>query len=677
MQKITNLAIGDKIKLGTIYGHDIVWVLADKHNHWFGSGVYTLLTQHIIAFLPWDARRYYGRGWHRWDGCNLKQWLNSSAGANSWYSAQSADDNPPKPDFVSYNHYFFRPGFLNGFTADEINALLVLGIDTPETTYAGFGRCRSRRLACKVFIPSIHEYFLEYRYAIFKSMDTRFATPTEDAVTNSSKCRSINFGQGMLNNFYYLSNDIDTSDNDTVGGQGINDDTLGYKPNNTFAFGFGSVDNSLSPYNIYAICGQYYQSGRAPGYNHLHIGVRPDWGDIGIRPAVNISSDNWVTDAPDADGCYRLVFNAPPPAPEYIRTEDSIYIGDTVVSWGQSVDPDGDAVGYALERAVNGGSYTEIYNGSAQTYTDTLASGTTTVQYRVKAYDTRGGTSAYTATSEKTVITNRLPIVTISTPPSGVYGNTNNFTAGYTVTDADGDIVTATVYLDGAEISSGTVTLGAEQTITFTSAEWQKILDGKHTLTIFADDGTATTSEKTEFIKNNRCIAFMSKAFDVKNNTMPTKAVISPAWVLPAHSKAYVWITNNGNDGSSGIQWEDCMYAVEFGGVHLFSNQTKTNANWGVRVKAELYDYTVSVTAGADNVGVKNADLSLEERDYTAPDTDEIVCTYNGSAWDVDPTTYGVVIANNITPVSGDTVTITKTDAAGVVSISSVNGSFA
>ena len=668
MQKITNLAIGDKIKLGKIYGRDIVWVLADKNNRYFGSGVYTLLTKHIIAFLPWDARRHNGRGWHRWDGCNLKQWLNSAGAANEWYSAQSADDNPPNANHVSYNHYFFRPGFLNGFSADERNALLTLGYNAPDTNYPGFGMCRSHRDPCKVFVPSIHEYFLEYRYALFKSTETRFATPTEEAVTNSSKCRTLNFGQGMLTNFYYLCNDTD-------GGQGINDDSIGYKPNNTFAFGFGSVDNSLYAYNIYAICGQYYQSGRAPGFNHLHIGVRPDWGDIGVRPACNISSDSWITDTPDADGCYRLVFNVPPPAPAIISTEDSLYLGDTVITWSESVDPDGDSVGYSLEKSVNGGSFSEIYNGANLTYTDTLASGTTSVQYRVKAYDTRGGVSAYTATPTKSVASNRTPVITINTAPSEVYGSDNTFSASYTITDADGDTVTATISLDGAEISSGTVTLGTTQSITFTNADWQKILDGRHVITILADDGLTTTTKEMQFGKNSRCISFVSGTFDAKDNTKPTKAVVSPAWILPANSKAYIWITNNGYDGV-GIVWEDCMSAIDSGDVYAFSNSSKTSTKWGVRIKAELYDYTVSVKAGADNTGVQDTDLTLEERDYTAPDTAEIVCTYGDGAWDVNPATYGVVIASGITPVSGDTVTISRTNSDGIVSISSVNGSF-
>lgn len=72
------------------------------------------------------------------------------------------------------------------------------------------------------------------------------------------------------------------------------------------------------------------------------------------------------------------------------------------VSWSAASDADGNLSGYILEVQLNGGSWTQVYKGSAQTYSYTVPDGTETIAFRVKAYDTDGAESSYatSATAE-------------------------------------------------------------------------------------------------------------------------------------------------------------------------------------------------------------------------------------------------------------------------------------
>lgn len=72
------------------------------------------------------------------------------------------------------------------------------------------------------------------------------------------------------------------------------------------------------------------------------------------------------------------------------------------VSWTAASDEDGNLSGYTLEVQLNGGSWTQVYKGSAQTYSYTVPDSTNTIAFRVKAYDSYGAESAYatSATAE-------------------------------------------------------------------------------------------------------------------------------------------------------------------------------------------------------------------------------------------------------------------------------------
>ena len=73
-----------------------------------------------------------------------------------------------------------------------------------------------------------------------------------------------------------------------------------------------------------------------------------------------------VSDSPDSDGAYTIVWNQAPTTPPSITVPDEVRSGKTAeISWTASVDPEGGAITYELERSINSGAWTNIYTGSA------------------------------------------------------------------------------------------------------------------------------------------------------------------------------------------------------------------------------------------------------------------------------------------------------------------------
>ena len=124
---------------------------------------------------------------------------------------------------------------------------------------------------------------------------------------------------------------------------------------------------------------------RLVGSGGLPVGSYGD-AEHGIRPAFILPSTLFVSD----DGT--VFTNTAPGTPSSISVPDTINGGSTItVSWGASTDTENNLEGYIVERSVDGGStWSQIYQGSGRSTTNTVAFGTPSVMYRVKAYDTEG-----------------------------------------------------------------------------------------------------------------------------------------------------------------------------------------------------------------------------------------------------------------------------------------------
>ena len=130
----------------------------------------------------------------------------------------------------------------------------------------------------------------------------------------------------------------------------------------------------------------------------------------GIRPALILPSTLLVSD----DGTVST--NTAPSTPGSISVPSSIMGGTNIsISWAKSSDAESNLAGYKVERSPNGGSsWSQIYQGTATSTTNNVAFGTTSVMYRVKAYDTEGLESGWRTSSQVTVVNNTAP----SAPPS-------------------------------------------------------------------------------------------------------------------------------------------------------------------------------------------------------------------------------------------------------------------
>mgnify|MGYP005761004505 CR=1 FL=1 len=160
---------------------------------------------------------------------------------------------------------------------------------------------------------------------------------------------------------------------------------------------------------------------------------------FGIRPALVLPTTLFVSD--DSS----ITTNTAPTTPPSISVPQAIRGGDTItVSWGAASDAQGNLEGYILERSTNGGSsWSQIYQGSALSTTNTVQFGTYSVMYRVKAYDSEGLQSGYKTSSQVTVINNTAPTApgSITVPETVLAGGTVSI-SWTAATDSQGDALT-------------------------------------------------------------------------------------------------------------------------------------------------------------------------------------------------------------------------------------------
>ena len=178
-------------------------------------------------------------------------------------------------------------------------------------------------------------------------------------------------------------------------------------------------------------------------YYALFVNSNGDWlsgycsNSGGIRPALILPSTLLVSD----DGTVST--NTAPSTPGSISVPPSIMGGTNIsISWAKSSDAESNLAGYKVERSTNGGSsWSQIYQGTATSTTNNVAFGTTSVMYRVKAYDTEGLESGWRTSSQVTVVNNNAP----SAPPSiavpnDVKGGSTLVISWTAASDSDGNL---------------------------------------------------------------------------------------------------------------------------------------------------------------------------------------------------------------------------------------------
>ena len=202
-QKISALPVKAKVRDAKTkyYGIPIGWEIGDKNHAGYPANSTTLVAESIIKICCFDAmesdgildRERYGN--NRYSLANIRQWLNKSG--TGWYQAQHSYDRPPSNSYVwnGHNAYDAQSGFLTGFGAEMLAALLTTTLTVAKPGTDGGG---SETVQDKIFLLSMAEVGLGSengvaegtKLAMFSDNASRQCKPTAQAVSNGEYTNS-------------------------------------------------------------------------------------------------------------------------------------------------------------------------------------------------------------------------------------------------------------------------------------------------------------------------------------------------------------------------------------------------------------------------------------------------------------------------------------------------------
>lgn len=233
------------------------------------------------------------------------------------------------------------------------------------------------------------------------------------------------------------------------------------------------------------------------------------------------------------------------------------------------------------------------YTGGASRVGGVYSNGVCDYRYASLSYGIRPALvlpSTLLVSDDGTVSTNTPPTITSTSGASGVNlgSKTAAFSFKYTPNDADGDKLTVTEKLDGVVKKTRTnVTSGTQLTFecASTAAEFQKILNGTHTITIEVSDGKASATFTATFTKAvHKATITLKTPLAVSGDI--TAAVMSVVGQIPAGAVYKVEATNNAKDTSP--VWQDVTAEVKSGANIVFKNKTAVNgAAFNFRITVE------------------------------------------------------------------------------------------
>lgn len=282
-QALSNLPIGAKVKYGkhSVNGEipePIIWTIVDKNHTGYPNNSVTLNTTQIIDVRAFDAsepnnpnanRVTYGN--NNYQVSNLDQWLNKSDADGKWYQATHEYDNPPSIITSSgETSYVERPGFLHFFTSQERASLLsttlkvlIPRIDTNAGTIQTINR--------KVFLLSLAEVGLGTENGLSDGTAISY-------FTSSTRAKTIT--EQTFNNTKANGNQLPSN-------------------HNAYHYWWLRTPNYADTFNI-------------AGVFNVASGTRENYtaqtGNIGVAPAINLSSSLKVTATTDEDGCYTFIW---------------------------------------------------------------------------------------------------------------------------------------------------------------------------------------------------------------------------------------------------------------------------------------------------------------------------------------------------------------------------------
>lgn len=215
--------------------------------------------------------------------------------------------------------------------------------------------------------------------------------------------------------------------------------------------------------------------------------------------------------------------------------------------------------------------------------------------------NTYGSRPAFTLPSnlsvsdDGTVSVNTAPTITSGTANGANLGTkTEGFNFTYVVNDVDADTVTVTEYLDDVVKRTYTATRGATNTFAcVTTANWQKVLNGAHTLKVVANDGKADSAPYTVTFSKSVTTATITLAEALEADDQISVMVATIVGSIPSDADLEVLVTNNANDTNP--VWEDATADIKAGSNYVFTNASAANGF--------AFNFKLTVSRGASNAG--------------------------------------------------------------------------
>jgi hypothetical protein len=556
-QKLSNLVKGSKIKFGRYSPYpstplaDIEWVIVAKNHTGYPNNSITLFTSKVIdADIVFDASEVdatsptgeRNSGSSVYKGSNVDQWLNAEGGVGGeWFDyAHDMDELADGVNNVTsgFCNYYAKPGFLNGFTASEKSLIQTTQIKSDY--YEGYYPSELT-LERKVFLPSLKEIH-----------------PPTATINGTYITEGTSWG-------YFTGTESEKAV--TTPQARAEAQHLGLAPNTTLRWLTRSHAYAESVY----VCGDTYT-------------IWPCDEGTGLRVALNLTGDALVSDYLDADGCYTMSFNTAPTVPNNISVPSRLYGGRTnTISWNPAVDIDGDAVTYELECAYNGGEFSVVYSGDACSYNHVIPFGETSAQYRVRAVDTQGDYGGYITSEVTAIINNNAPTISGSDGDLGVMSN--QFSQGYSVSDADGGSLTVTEKIDGVTIRTFVATAGDNLMVNVLGETWLKLSNGGHTLSIVVTDKYGDTDTRN-YVFTKRVTSCSVRTSPMVSSGLPSLVWVTVSRRIPSGAIFKVEVCNNAADTEP--TWEDATTAVLNNEAYQFTNKNKTSDTWAVGVRVSI-----------------------------------------------------------------------------------------
>lgn len=221
--------------------------------------------------------------------------------------------------------------------------------------------------------------------------------------------------------------------------------------------------------------------------------------------------------------------------------------------------------------------------------------------YNYYCSSTHGSRPAFTLPSnlsvsdDGTVSVNSVPTITSSTANGANLGTkTAGFNFQYVVNDTDGDTVTVKEYLDNVLKRSYTATRGATNTFqAVTTANFQTVLNGAHTLKVVANDGKEDSAAYSVTFTKSVTTASVTLTTPLTADDEIAVMVMTLVGSIPDDANLEVLVTNNANDTNP--VWEDATADIKAGVNHVFTNKTAVNGF--------AFNFKLTVSRGASGQG--------------------------------------------------------------------------